>query len=77
MQYSTALSDGILALACLASAFALVRAGKAFADDEWPTWFCALPPRRPADGLAASAPLRHQAERKQSKGFVRSPRLIS
>ncbi|MDA8482180.1 hypothetical protein NNO07_03805 [Pseudomonas resinovorans] len=47
MQYITALSDGILALACLASAFALVRAGKAFADDEWPTWFCALPPADP------------------------------
>ncbi|GLZ84170.1 hypothetical protein Pres01_02210 [Metapseudomonas resinovorans] len=42
MQYSTALSDGILALACLASAFALVRAGKGFADEERPTWLCAL-----------------------------------
>ena len=42
MQYSTALSDGILALACLASAFALVQAGKAFTDGERPAWFCAL-----------------------------------
>lgn len=42
MQYSTALSDGVLALACLASAFALVRAGKAFAEAERAAWFCAL-----------------------------------
>ncbi|MDH4873222.1 hypothetical protein [Pseudomonas sp. BN515] len=42
MQYSTALSDGILALTSLVSAFALVRAGKAFAETERPAWFCAL-----------------------------------
>ncbi|MDH4583480.1 hypothetical protein E8F20_16615 [Pseudomonas sp. BN415] len=42
MQYSTALSDGILALACLVSAFALARAGKTLADAERPAWFCAL-----------------------------------
>ena len=42
MQYSTALSDGILALACLTSAFVLVRAGRELADGERPAWFCAL-----------------------------------
>ncbi|WP_158249343.1 hypothetical protein [Pseudomonas sp. LFM046] len=42
MQYSTALSDGILAFACLASAFVLVQAGQVFDDGERPAWFCAL-----------------------------------
>ncbi|AYF88549.1 hypothetical protein SA496_01620 [Pseudomonas sp. JS3066] len=42
MQYSTALSDGVLAFACLSSVIALSQLGKGFAETERPAWFCAL-----------------------------------
>ncbi|RJG12100.1 hypothetical protein D3879_01895 [Pseudomonas cavernicola] len=42
MQYSTALSDGILALACLAGALWIYRARAPFPEAERSTWFCAL-----------------------------------
>ncbi|MGB4074236.1 hypothetical protein [Pseudomonas sp.] len=42
MQYSTALSDGVLALACLACAIAVGKARKHYADADQPALFCAL-----------------------------------
>lgn len=42
MQYSTALSDGVLALACLACAIAIGRARKHYGESDQPALFCAL-----------------------------------
>jgi len=42
MQYSTALSDGVLALACLACVVAIGRARKGYTDADQPALFCAL-----------------------------------
>ncbi|MGH8435299.1 MAG: DUF6962 family protein [Pseudomonas sp.] len=42
MQYSTALSDGILALACLAGALWIYHVRAPFRETERATWFCAL-----------------------------------
>ena len=42
MQYSTALSDGVLALACLACAIAIGKARKHYGEADQPALFCAL-----------------------------------
>lgn len=42
MQYSTALSDGILALACLACVIAIGKARKGYGEADQPALFCAL-----------------------------------
>jgi hypothetical protein len=42
MQYSTALSDGLLALACLACAIVVGKARKHYGDADQPALFCAL-----------------------------------
>ncbi|MGE8500234.1 MAG: hypothetical protein ACN6O6_22265 [Pseudomonas sp.] len=42
MQYSTALSDGILALACLACVIAIGRARRHYTEADQPVLFCAL-----------------------------------
>jgi hypothetical protein len=42
MQYSTALSDGVLALACLACAIAIGKARKHYEEADQPALFCAL-----------------------------------
>ena len=42
MQYSTALSDGLLALACLACVIAVGRARKHYGEADQPALFCAL-----------------------------------
>ncbi|MCE5362277.1 DUF6962 family protein [Pseudomonas anguilliseptica] len=42
MQYSTALSDGVLALACLACAIAIGKARKHYGESDQPALFCAL-----------------------------------
>ncbi|HBX56610.1 DUF6962 family protein [Pseudomonas sp. UBA2684] len=42
MQYSTALSDGVLALACLACTIAIGRARKHYGEADQPALFCAL-----------------------------------
>ena len=42
MQYSTALSDGLLALACLACVIAIGRARKHYGEADQPALFCAL-----------------------------------
>ncbi|MEX6503396.1 DUF6962 family protein [Pseudomonas zhanjiangensis] len=42
MQYSTALSDGLLALACLACAIALGKARARYPEADQPALFCAL-----------------------------------
>ena len=42
MQYSTALSDGVLALACLACAIAIGKARRHYGEADQPALFCAL-----------------------------------
>lgn len=42
MQYSTALSDGVLALACLACAIAVGKARRHYGEADQPALFCAL-----------------------------------
>jgi hypothetical protein len=42
MQYSTALSDGVLALACLACALVIGKARKHYGEADQPALFCAL-----------------------------------
>ena len=42
MQFSTALSDGVLALACLACAIAIGKARKHYGEADQPALFCAL-----------------------------------
>ncbi|MGE8362915.1 DUF6962 family protein [Pseudomonas sp.] len=42
MQYSTALSDGVLALACLACVIAIGKARKHYPEADQPALFCAL-----------------------------------
>lgn len=42
MQYSTALSDGMLALACLACAIAIGKARRHYGEADQPALFCAL-----------------------------------
>ncbi|MGE6792679.1 DUF6962 family protein [Pseudomonas guineae] len=42
MQYSTALSDGLLALACLACAIAIGKARSHYGEADQPALFCAL-----------------------------------
>jgi hypothetical protein len=42
MQYSTALSDGVLALACLACAIAIGKARRPYGEADQPALFCAL-----------------------------------
>lgn len=42
MQYSTALSDGVLALACLACVVAIGRARRHYNEGDQPALFCAL-----------------------------------
>ena len=42
MQYSTAFSDAVLALACLACAIAIGKARKHYGDADQPALFCAL-----------------------------------
>jgi hypothetical protein len=42
MQYSTALSDGLLALTCLACAIAIGKARKRYSEADQPGLFCAL-----------------------------------
>lgn len=42
MQYSTALSDAVLALACLACAIAIGKARKRYGEADQPALFCAL-----------------------------------
>jgi hypothetical protein len=42
MQFSTALSDGLLALACLACAIAIGKARKHYGEADQPALFCAL-----------------------------------
>ncbi|MFP6850667.1 MAG: hypothetical protein VCA57_18415 [Pseudomonas sp.] len=42
MQYSTALSDALLAIACLAGAIAISKARKRYGEADQPALFCAL-----------------------------------